>query len=214
MRPATPGASADSRLLERWIPPKAHPASEQLLRDAWILMPDIKCLLRRYTRDSPDVDDLVQDTFIRVLRYAREGHSIRNLRAFVMDVSRRLALDWIRHQDVRSTDDFRQDELESVPDSGADVEANVCADQELQELVSAGGTMTPRWQQLFILRKIYGYSQKEISHMLGISENTVEQLVVRSMRCLAEYNQIRSRSYPRAPTVNPFLARPRKTDRP
>ncbi len=49
------------------------------------------------------------------------------------------------------------------------------AHQELALLAAAVEQLPARCRQVFTLRKVYGFSQKEIAERLQISENTVEQ---------------------------------------
>ena len=55
-------------------------------------------------------------------------------------------------------------------------------------MASASGSwsMTRRCRQTFTLRKVYGYSQKEIAAQLSISEHTVEQHLSKAARRCAQ----------------------------
>ena len=58
--------------------------------------------------------------------------------------------------------------------------------QELAVLVKAIQGLPDRCRQVFALRKVYGYSQKEIALRLNISENTVEQHLTKAARRCAQ----------------------------
>lgn len=58
--------------------------------------------------------------------------------------------------------------------------------QELAMLVKAIQGLPDRCRQVFALRKVYGYSQKEIALRLNISENTVEQHLTKAARRCAQ----------------------------
>ena len=53
-------------------------------------------------------------------------------------------------------------------------------------LVKAIQGLPDRCRQVFTLRKVYGYSQKEIALRLSISENTVEQHLTKAARRCAQ----------------------------
>ena len=53
-------------------------------------------------------------------------------------------------------------------------------------LVRAIQGLPDRCRQVFTLRKVYGYSQKEIALRLNISENTVEQHLTKAARRCAQ----------------------------
>lgn len=58
--------------------------------------------------------------------------------------------------------------------------------QELSILITAVQQLPDRCRQVFTLRKVYGYSQKEIAARLKIAENTVEQHLVTAVRHCAD----------------------------
>jgi RNA polymerase sigma-70 factor (ECF subfamily) len=53
-------------------------------------------------------------------------------------------------------------------------------------LVEAIQGLPDRCRQVFTLRKVYGYSQKEIALRMNISENTVEQHLTKAARRCAQ----------------------------
>lgn len=53
-------------------------------------------------------------------------------------------------------------------------------------LVKAVQKLPERCRQVFTLRKVYGYSQKEIAARMNISENTVEQQLTKAARHCAQ----------------------------
>lgn len=58
--------------------------------------------------------------------------------------------------------------------------------QELQILAQAIMSLPPRCREVMIMRKVYGWSQKEIAERLDISENTVEAQVRTGVRKCTE----------------------------
>jgi len=72
------------------------------------------------------------------------------------------------------------------PDESEPVDEIVNGHHELAPLVSAVKDLPERCRQVFTLRKVYGYSQREIASRLQISENTVEQHLTKAARRCAE----------------------------
>ena len=134
----------------------------------------------------PDVDNVVQDTFARMLG-AREAGPIRSTRALLFAIARNLALDAVRRQQVVRFEPITDSTDSSVLTDGADVVATVSKQQELELLTQAIQSLPERCRQVLTLRKIYGLSQKEIAAQLGISEHTVEAQVGNGMRRCAEF---------------------------
>jgi RNA polymerase sigma-70 factor (ECF subfamily) len=69
------------------------------------------------------------------------------------------------------------DERDGIPET-------VARNQELALLTEAIQSLPARCRQIFTLRKLYGLSQREIAHRLGISESTVSnQLIIGIEKC-------------------------------
>lgn len=108
------------------------------------------------------------------------------MRAFCLTVARNTALDWLRHRQIVPIELVADMEALDVLDEGAQIEEIVNAHQELALLASAVEQLPTRCRQVFTLRKVYGYSQKEIAQRLQISENTVEQHLTKAARRCAQ----------------------------
>jgi RNA polymerase sigma-70 factor (ECF subfamily) len=146
----------------------------------------LRACIRRYVNTAGDVDEMLQETYARLLVAGRDSkREILSVRAFALGVARHVALDWLRHQQVVCIELVT--DLESLNDlnEGEQVEAIVSLDQELDRLAQAVQDLPDRCREVFVLRKVYGYNQKEIAAKLNISENTVEQHLTKAVRCCA-----------------------------
>lgn len=147
----------------------------------------LRAFLFRYARNAADVDELLQETFARVLCVQRApGAEIRSVRAFALTVARNVALDWLRRRDVVPIDLVADIAALDVLDESAQVEEIVNSHQELALLSECLETLPKRCRQAFTLRRVYGLSQREIAERLNIKESTVEQLLARAVRRCAE----------------------------
>lgn len=148
----------------------------------------LRACLWRYTHNNSDVDELLQETYARLLVVGATAQDteIHSVRAFCLAVARNVALDWLRRQQVVPFELVADMEALDVLDEGAQIEEIVNAHQELALLAAAIATMPKRCRQTFTLRKIYGFSQKEIAARLNISENTVEQHLTKAARRCAQ----------------------------
>ena len=76
-----------------------HSEKEQcfFIKQALSLQGELRQLLQRYTGKKSDTDDLLQDTYLRLLRSAPPSGSNQNsVRAFCKTTARHLALDWLK----------------------------------------------------------------------------------------------------------------------
>jgi RNA polymerase sigma-70 factor (ECF subfamily) len=129
----------------------------------------------------PDVDDLVQETFVRILR-ARELTPVRSARALLYVTARNLALDLVRRQKVVHFETITEETSSSVMDDGGDVLAALNQQQELELLTQAIRSLPDRCRQVMTLRTSYGYTAKQIAACLRVSESTVDKELAQGMR--------------------------------
>jgi RNA polymerase sigma factor (sigma-70 family) len=152
--------------------------------------PSLRAVLRRSVSSLADVDDLVQESFVRIIR-AREKKPIRSSKGFLFAVARNAMNDLFRRRAVSKVVAVTETESSSVLDDRPGVVDLVIRRQELDLLAEAVRSLPERCRQVFLLRKIQDLSQREIASRLSISENTVESLVAKGTRRCAEYLRAR-----------------------
>jgi RNA polymerase sigma-70 factor (ECF subfamily) len=133
-----------------------------------------------------DLDDLVQETFARVLRVHAAG-PVTSPRGLLFATARNLALDILRRRQVVSFEPMTENDGSSVFMDVIDVAETVSKQQELELLTAAIQELPDRCRQVFTLRAVYGLSQREIAARLGISENTVERQIGKGLRRCGEF---------------------------
>ncbi len=146
----------------------------------------LRACLFRYVRNPADVDELLQETYARLLGAKPSGGEVRSVRALALTIARNVALDWLRHRDVVPIDLVSDLASLDVLDEKAQVDEIVNSHQELALLSEVIAELPKRSRRVFTLRRVYGLSQREISEKLGISEKTVEQMLARAVRRCAE----------------------------
>jgi RNA polymerase sigma-70 factor (ECF subfamily) len=126
----------------------------------------------------PEIEDIVQETYVRMCQFDRGGN-IRHPRSFLYRTARNLALDYIKRSESRATVSLSGDEEEhcysDVLQAGFDVCDQLAAKQEFEIFCAAVQQLPLQCRRVFVLRKVYGYSQKEIARALDIGESTVEK---------------------------------------
>ncbi|MES2696359.1 MAG: RNA polymerase sigma factor [Verrucomicrobiota bacterium] len=136
----------------------------------------------------PDLDDLVQETYLRLIR-AKERGPISYAKAFLFTTARNAALDLFRRRKIVSfepVDDFKEwPLLDEKPDASEALNQQ----QELAMLAEAIKGLPTRCRQTVTLRVVYGLPAKEIASRLGISECTAKAQLARGLRRCAQYFQ-------------------------
>lgn len=133
-----------------------------------------------------DVDDLVQESYLRLLRM-RETGQIRSVKAALFAIARNAVRDALRRKMINREVSVTEIDALPVSDETADPLDALSRQQEQRLLAEAIKALPERCREVLLLRKIHGVSQREIALRLGISENTVESLVSRGVRRCGKY---------------------------
>ena len=136
----------------------------------------------------PDVDDLVEESLVRVM-HSHEHGDVVSPRALFFATARNLALDAMRRQRTVKFEPIAEMSDTSVYyiDDNVDVAESVSKKQEFDLLTRAIQSLPERCRQVVTLRTAYGLSQKQVAEKLGISENTVEKQMSNGIRRCSEY---------------------------
>lgn len=129
------------------------------------------------------VDDIVQDSFIRVLGAQAVGE-LRAPKAFLFATARNLALDHFRRHHISRTGPLVEADHSNVLDEDADTPDTVARDEERALLTEAIQSLPERCRRIMTLRIVYGLTQRAIGEKLGISDRTVAtQLALGTTKC-------------------------------
>lgn len=109
---------------------------------------------------------------------AAQHTQIKSPRVYLFKVARNLALNELARASNRITSYIADAGIEDVKAEAVSVETEVAGREEFSELQVAVSKLPEQCRKVFVLRKIYGHSQKEIAEMLGISVSTVEKHVI------------------------------------
>lgn len=130
-----------------------------------------------------DVEDIVQETYIKACQVQYLG-KIRNPQSFLLKMARNLALDHIKRAEYRLATSMTQLEGDGDFELGSESDSTldcVTGDQEFALFCEAVRHLPQRCRRAFVLKKVYGYSQKEIADRLSISESTVEKHIAKGL---------------------------------
>lgn len=148
----------------------------------------LRAWLRGRFRALGDIDDVVQETYTRVLQLrARDPLREHAVKPLLFTTARHLALDQLRRRQIVPMEALVDFEGDTLVDHEPGIAETVSRRQELALLAEAIQTLPNRCRQILTLRKIYGLPQKEIARQLGIAEHTVEAQVGVGVRRCAEY---------------------------
>lgn len=144
-----------------------------LLREASYLRRIVKRLL---TRRSQDHDDVVQDTWVRLLGYS--GDNVKNPRAFIYRVSEHIVHDIYRsdrskrfYQNISPCSECKL----SYPQQFQEQEIGLLLEQVIASLPEP-------IRDVFVLSRFEHMTNRDIAEHLGISVKTVELRISKALK--------------------------------
>lgn len=144
---------------------------------------ELRAYLRRKFPSLFDLDDLIQETYVRLFRAKREGR-VAEARPYLFATARNTACDLFRRSKIISISALAEIDGLSVVEERAPVSEALDHEHELAILTEAIAALPDRCRQVLTLCKLYGLSHREVAQQLGISEHTVNaQIALGVMRC-------------------------------
>jgi len=141
----------------------------------------------RLTRDPAQVEDLVQDTYVRALRYQHSYQVGTNMKAWLFAIMRNLFWDRFkggRPDDVSLDGDGEVSLYDTLKDPTAVPEANVLDAIAAEEVVKAVETLPELHREVVLLVDVEGFSYKDAAQVLGVPIGTVMSRLHRARRQL------------------------------
>jgi RNA polymerase sigma factor, sigma-70 family len=134
------------------------------------------------------VDDLVQETWLRVLERGRTYNGQSRFESWLFAIARNLAIDYMRKRRIVSLDsnDSSEQNLESLsPVSGATSPFEQAArTEDAQRLAQSLQTLEPIYREVLVLRFQEDLSLQEIAVIVGAPLSTVSTRIYRGLAAL------------------------------
>jgi len=129
-------------------------------------------LLRRALAGAADVDDVAQETWIRVVRSARRYDPEQQFTGWLFTIAWNLVRDrWERSRTFADT------ELESMPSGRTSAEDEVIARDRARRLRDLVATLPNRLAETVFLRYFEELSEREVAARLGVPVGTVKSRI-------------------------------------
>jgi RNA polymerase sigma-70 factor, ECF subfamily len=137
------------------------------------------------TRNAADAEDVVQETFLRVLRHASKLAEVRDYRVWLVRITWNLVLDRKRRAKTRpQVDNF--DELARVlPTEELSAEKRAITAQRYARILRLIDTLPEREREVLLLSAVKELSTVEIALILKTTESTIRSRLFRARHGLA-----------------------------
>ncbi len=138
----------------------------------------------RMVGEVGDAEDIVQEAFLRAHRARTQGTEIENPKAFLAEVTSRLAIDHLRSARVRR-ERYVGPWLPEPLVSGT--EPDVADRAELQESLSMAflivlESLSPVERAVFLLHDVFGFGFDEVTGVVGKNVDNCRQIAVRARK--------------------------------
>ena len=142
-------------------------------------------LARWLTRNEHDAEDVVQEAFLRALRFFGGFHG-GNARAWILKIVRHSGYDWLRRNRPSEVSTPFEEEVHSPVDPSPTPEDRVMKHADWLRVREALEALPVAWREVLILRELEGLSYKEIADVAGIKIGTVMSRLARARSALQQ----------------------------
>jgi RNA polymerase sigma-70 factor (ECF subfamily) len=150
---------------------------------------------------SDDIEDIVQETFVKSYE-AELKQEITYERTYMLKTARNLALNHVSKASERKNQSL--DGMKNLPSdlTSKSLESQVESKERFLHFCRATDTLSVEVKRVFLLKKVYGMSQKDIAGYIGLSESTVEKHVAKGLlQCSLYLQQLANSDLEKAATA-------------
>jgi RNA polymerase sigma-70 factor (ECF subfamily) len=138
-----------------------------------------------------DLEDVVQETFIGVLRSAKDYRGDSSLSTWILRIAHYKAIDALRRRKVvekreETIENMSSDEVSFMGDASADVEENVVSAQDIMLVRKALSLLPEDQKQAITLRYVVGMRVDDVAETMKVSRRKAELLITRGRAALRE----------------------------
>jgi RNA polymerase sigma factor (sigma-70 family) len=139
----------------------------------------LRRFIRRQVASREDAEDVIQDAYVRLLRYSAK-QTVENPERLLFSTARNLAIDSRRRRQSRERTAAGYALLEACEADLPGADELVDALQRLKTVEAAVARLPRRCREIFVMHRIEGMSYSEIAKRCGISVSAVEKNMARA----------------------------------
>jgi RNA polymerase sigma factor (sigma-70 family) len=145
-------------------------------------------LARHLTRNDADADDVVQESFLRALRFfgGFRGEGERQSRAWVLAIVRNMAHTWRHRRRAEASAAEFDETIHSEAAAGEHPGSELARRDSRATLAEALDRLPHDLREVIVLREIEGLSYKEIGDVVDVPIGTVMSRLSRARKRLQE----------------------------
>ncbi|HEY3324832.1 MAG TPA: RNA polymerase sigma factor [Planctomycetota bacterium] len=184
-------AASDEQLLRAMA--EGHPTAfdELFSRHSTVVL----SFLARLTAARCDPEDLLQETFMRVLTHAGDFRAGAAFRPWLFTIARNVAYNSLQRRRLRSEVEVSTDFSEAVPavasstesrSTSADPSARMQSQEQRVKLLAALESLPPPQREIIVLVIYNGFNYEEAASITGDSEGTLRSRMFHALKRLRD----------------------------
>lgn len=161
------------------------------------LFTDYEVIVSRYVCHTvpditeEDLQDVVQETFIGVLKSAADYRGDSSLSTWILRIAHYKAIDALRRRKVvdkreEAIENMSSDEVSFVGDASADVEEDLVNEQDIGLVRKALAALDDDQREALTLRYVLGKRVDDVAATMKVSRRKAELLITRGRAALRE----------------------------
>ena len=145
----------------------------------------VRKIISKIVQKSEDLDDLVQDAFIRLIEKIPLLRTLDHCRktAYIAYTSKSIAINYIKHRDVVNSHAFygmEDDVSETISNEQDDLEDQIIHQLDVENLCNSLLRLPESQKDILVFKYFLEMKDPEIAEVLGISPKSVPQYVKRA----------------------------------
>ena len=165
----------------------------------------LKRFIGRYLNSAQDIEDVTQEAFMRAFS-AEKTTEVHQPKSFLFRIAKNVAITQLRKKSNQITDYIEDQPSQDVLVNEWSTEDEVLVNEKLDIHSQAVAALPPKCREVYLLRKVYGLSHKEIAAKLGIASSTVEKHLMKGVEDCDKFIEARMAQ------VNKEAEQPAKND--
>lgn len=148
--------------------------------------PALKRFFQRRILEHADVDDLVQEVFLRLTRRGTLS-DLTNVEGYVFQTAANILRDRLRQRFSHQVKDHQPIGEDHVEDTAFSPERVLLGREAVARLTAAIQGLPPRTQATFILLRVEGLSRVDAARRLDVSLSTLDKDMAKALDVLMEH---------------------------
>lgn len=140
----------------------------------------LKKFLTRFFSEQQDIEDVAQETYLRAY-IAEQSKDIEQPKAYLFRTAKNIALTKLTKKSRQITTYIEDLDDSVVIGSETAIEDELEAEQTLGIYCEAVAALPDKCRQVYLLRKVHGFSHKEIAERMSLSISSVEKYLLKGI---------------------------------